>query len=94
MPELVATCAICEKPLEEGQPVQMGLDGEGVHIACSDADYEEDEKPLRTKTGRVLTDADIQALADEAERGYDVEHLKGKPSIHLEARERRRQEER
>ena len=25
-----------------------------------------------TKTGEVLTDEDIQALADEAERGYDV----------------------
>ena len=32
-----------------------------------------------TKTGKVLTDADIQALADEAERGYDVSHLIGKP---------------
>jgi len=29
-----------------------------------------------TSTGKVLTDADIQALADEAERGYDVEHLR------------------
>ena len=29
----------------------------------------------RTKSGRILTDADIQALADEAERGYDVDHL-------------------
>lgn len=29
----------------------------------------------RTKTGRVLTDADIQALADEAEQGYDVSDL-------------------
>jgi hypothetical protein len=28
-----------------------------------------------TKTGRVLFDADIQALADEAERGYDVEAI-------------------
>lgn len=28
-----------------------------------------------TKSGRVLTDADIEALADEAEHGYDVEHL-------------------
>jgi predicted DNA-binding transcriptional regulator YafY len=28
-----------------------------------------------TKTGRVLTDADFEALADEAERGYDVSHL-------------------
>jgi hypothetical protein len=26
----------------------------------------------RTKTGRVLSDADVDALADEAERGYDV----------------------
>jgi hypothetical protein len=25
----------------------------------------------RTKTGRLLTEADIAALADEAERGYD-----------------------
>jgi hypothetical protein len=32
----------------------------------------EPDEPLRTKTGRVLTDADIQALADEAERGYDL----------------------
>lgn len=31
--------------------------------------------PYVTKTGRVLTDADIEALADEAERGYDVSHL-------------------
>lgn len=29
----------------------------------------------KTKTGRVLTDEDIQALADEAEQGYDVSHL-------------------
>lgn len=29
-------------------------------------------KEFRTKTGRVLTDADFQTLADEAERGYDV----------------------
>lgn len=29
----------------------------------------------RTSTGRVLTDADVEALADEAEHGYDVSHL-------------------
>lgn len=28
-----------------------------------------------TKSGKVLTDADIRALADEAERGYDIKHL-------------------
>jgi len=30
----------------------------------------------RTKAGRVLTDADIAALADEAEHGYDVSRLR------------------
>jgi plasmid maintenance system antidote protein VapI len=29
------------------------------------------DTPIVTKAGRVLTDADISALADEAERGYD-----------------------
>ena len=38
-----------------------------------------DQTTYRTKTGKILTDADIEALADEAEAGYDVEHLKGKP---------------
>jgi len=30
----------------------------------------------RTKTGRILTNEDIEALADEAERGYDVSELR------------------
>jgi NAD-dependent SIR2 family protein deacetylase len=38
------------------------------------------DEPYVTKTGKVLSDADIQALADEAEQGYDVSHLKGKPN--------------
>ncbi len=38
------------------------------------------EAPYVTKTGKVLTTEDIEALADEAERGYDVSHLKGKPN--------------
>ncbi len=29
------------------------------------------ENPLVTKTGRVLTETDVRALADEVERGYD-----------------------
>jgi hypothetical protein len=33
-------------------------------------------RPYVTKSGRVLSDADIEALADEAERGYDVSELK------------------
>ncbi len=38
-----------------------------------------DPRPYRTKTGRQLTDADIEALADEAERGYDVDQLAKRP---------------
>lgn len=30
---------------------------------------------LITRTGKVLSDADVQALADEAERGYDVSQI-------------------
>ncbi len=36
--------------------------------------------PLRTRTGRVLNEADNEALAEEAERGDDVRRLVGKPS--------------
>ena len=39
----------------------------------------DEPRTYRTKTGRVLTDPDIQALADEAERGYDVERLVKRP---------------
>ena len=33
----------------------------------------------RTRSGKVLSDSDIEAMADEAERGYDVEALCGRP---------------
>jgi hypothetical protein len=36
----------------------------------------DNRKPFTTRTGRVLCDAEIEALADEAERGYDVKVLK------------------
>lgn len=35
-----------------------------------------DEREYRTKSGRILTDEDFERLADEAEAGYDVAHLK------------------
>lgn len=35
----------------------------------------DEPRTYRTETGRVLTDADFDALADEAERGYDVKQL-------------------
>jgi len=43
------------------------------------------EKTYRTRTGKTLTDADIEAMADDAERGYDPEVLKtrkrGRPML-------------
>jgi len=43
------------------------------------------EKTYKTRTGKVLTDADVEAMADEAERGYDPEVLKtrrrGRPML-------------
>lgn len=43
-------------------------------------EFDEDGRRVyRTKTGRALTAEDFEALADEAERGYDVEHLKERP---------------
>lgn len=34
------------------------------------------EPPFVTKSGRVLTEADIDALVEEAESGYDPERLR------------------
>jgi hypothetical protein len=45
----------------------------------------EKTKTYTTRTGKVLTDTDIEAMADEAEGGYDVETLKtrrrGRPML-------------
>jgi hypothetical protein len=38
----------------------------------------EKTETYKTRTGKVLTDAEIEALAHEAERGYDVEALKAR----------------
>jgi len=48
------------------------LDDRLDRLAANPAAAEE----FRTAGGRVLTDDDIQALADEAERGYDVDRLR------------------
>jgi type I restriction enzyme R subunit len=39
----------------------------------------DEPRTYRTKTGRVFSDAEIEALADEAEQGYDINHLAKKP---------------
>lgn len=39
----------------------------------------EEPRTYRMRTGRVLNDADIEALAEEAERGYDAERVAKRP---------------
>lgn len=43
---------------------------------AADIDAAAGETTYRTASGRELTGSDIQALADEAEAGYDVSHLR------------------
>ena len=47
-------------------------------FGLSDANMIATGTSLTTETGRVLTDQDLETLADEAERGYDISELKGK----------------
>lgn len=42
-------------------------------------DYCDEHKPLVTKSGRIMTDAEVEALAEEAERGYDISQLRERP---------------
>ena len=46
-----------------------------MQLAIADLSAFDDHEPLVTKTGLVLTEAEVQQLADEAERGYDVGDL-------------------
>jgi len=45
----------------------------------------DEKKPLRLKSGEILTDELAEQLADEAERGYDISELRrqyvGRPSL-------------
>lgn len=41
-----------------------------------EGDWRDEEPVLRTKTGRVLSEAEIEALAAEAEAGFDVSKLR------------------
>jgi hypothetical protein len=47
-----------------------------VWYADESAYNEAEPEPYVTFSGKVLTRADIEKLADEAELGYDVTHLK------------------
>jgi hypothetical protein len=51
--------------------VEMPSQPERVRSYDRDGDPHDDV--IRTKSGRVLTEADILALAEEAERGYDID---------------------
>lgn len=62
--------AIVERLFPGGGGIPVG-DPEWSHSHAT-PEMANDSVRLRTKSGRALTDADVQALADEAERGYDV----------------------
>lgn len=89
---VVSTCGACDgsgiDPLRVQRHTEQHRSTAGTHdeeapcAACGGSG----EALLVTASGRVLVDADIERLAAEAERGYDVEHLKGRMS---RARERR-----
>jgi hypothetical protein len=41
-------------------------------------------RTITTKSGHTLTEADVERLADEAERGYDLStwvHTRGRPPL-------------
>jgi hypothetical protein len=42
------------------------------HVRQDDGIWAEVDEPLVTASGKVLTEEDIERLAAEAERGYDV----------------------
>jgi hypothetical protein len=44
------------------------------------------EEPYVTKTGKVLSDQEIEDLADEAEQGYDVSRLTARSLVGYERR--------
>lgn len=50
-------------------------DGPEYHADHAAWERRQDTEPIVTKSGRVLTNADIEALSDEAERGYDVSKM-------------------
>lgn len=59
-----------------GYGVRRGNDGYGV-VVVADRDSVLVQEVHRTAAGKALRDEDFEALADEAERGYDVSHLRG-----------------
>lgn len=77
--------AIVDKVARSSQQRSLGhmLVDQGLKIILPDVGAptpSPESKEYRTKSGRVLTDEDIERLADEAERGYDVK-LKPCPPV-------------
>ena len=49
---------------------------EALQLALGRHPAQQIPRTYRTKSGKILTDEDIEALADEAERGYDITKLR------------------
>jgi hypothetical protein len=78
MDEREAAARMVERILAAHQEHLKTGDYVALGIAAQDAvrEYERTPKEYRTATGKVLTEEDFKALAEEAERGYDVGHLR------------------
>jgi hypothetical protein len=37
-------CVVCEKPLDDGRPVQTSFEGEGAHVECLETVEEDEER--------------------------------------------------
>jgi hypothetical protein len=49
-----------------------------LSVPDPDAPVTADGEPVRTKTGRVVTEGEIGGYVAEAEQGYDIEDLRGR----------------
>lgn len=62
--------------LAADDPMVGWLHGSAARWRQQADELEAARAPIRTKSGRVLTEGELDNLAAEAERGYDVEHLR------------------
>lgn len=58
----------------------LGLDD--MHRRLHEWTTPESDPHEHTASGKMLTDADFEALADEAEKGYDISRLRPRDGSH------------
>lgn len=95
-------CALCRiegwtvtadpTPHSDTQPELSDWEGEGgaMYEPAGPGYPPESEPPqYKTRSGKILTDEDIQRLADEAERGYDPKEFRQRKREQVQEAQRR-----